>query len=88
MIYFEQSMASKDPNAAFQLMEQAKANFETAIKYDPSYVDALRNLGVIHAIRKEFPQAIQYFERGLRYARTDDQRNTLTKYLSDARQGK
>lgn len=91
IIYFERNatLAAQGNAAAAKIqMDKAKEVYEKAVLYDPRYVDALRNLGVIYAMRKQFPQAIQYFEKGLQYATQQEQKDVLKKYLNNARQGK
>ena len=91
IIYFEKgNEAQAQGNAAVAKanLDKAKEVYEKAVKYNPRYVDALRNLGVVYALRKQFPQAINYFEKGLQYATTKEQKDVLNQYLNSARQGK
>lgn len=91
IIYFErnaEALARKDKAAADANFAKAKEVYEKAVLYDPRYVDALRNLGVIYAKQKQFPTAVSYFEKALKYATLQEQKDILNQYLSSARQGK
>ena len=91
IIYFEKSQlaeAQGDKTQAQSLLNQAKQVYEKAVSYDPRYVDGLMNLGVVYALQKQFPQAINYFEQGLKYAIDSEKIETLNRYLNNARQGK
>ena len=44
-------------------------------------VDALRNLGAVNAMQKNFPEAIKWFKQGLDY---DPENATLNFYLGSA----
>lgn len=91
IIYFErnaEALARNDKASADTNFAKAKEVYEKAVEYDPRYVDALRNLGVIYAKQKQFSTAISYFEKGLKYATLQEQKDVLNNYLNSARQGK
>ncbi len=48
-------------------LEDAKTAYEKAIAIDPRFVDARRNLGVIFATNKQYPQAIEQWKEALKY---------------------
>ena len=91
IIYFEKSQAAQAQGNMAEVqnnLNKAKQVYEQAVRYDPRYVDGLLNLGVVNAMQKNFPQAIKYFEEGLKYALDADKIATLKQYLNNARQGK
>ena len=63
-------------------LEKAKECYVKAVRDDPTMVDALRNLGAVHAMQKNFGEAIKYFSEALKYAPGDP---TITQYLESAR---
>ena len=48
-------------------LAEAKTVYEKAIQLNTRFVDARRNLGVIFAITKQFPQAIEQFTEAIKY---------------------
>jgi tetratricopeptide (TPR) repeat protein len=68
----------------FESGDLAKAQevYEKAVGYDPRMVDALRNLGVVHAMQNHWPEAVKWFKQGLDYAPGD---STLSHYYNSAR---
>lgn len=62
-------------------MDKAQACYEKAVRDDPTMVDALRNLGVVHAMKKNWPEAIKYFSQAHQYAPDDP---TINRYLGSA----
>jgi tetratricopeptide (TPR) repeat protein len=50
------------------LLDQAKKNYEHAIKLDPKYAEAINNLGTIYYAQKSYHRAIGYYKRALRYS--------------------
>ena len=54
----------------FQQGNLAKAQevYEKAVKIDPRFVDARRNLGSVYAQQKQFDKAIAQFKEALKYA--------------------
>lgn len=56
---------------AFEEMSEprlAKKYYELAIKGDPTFAEALNNLGTLYYSDKFYGQAINYFKRSLKYA--------------------
>jgi tetratricopeptide (TPR) repeat protein len=49
-------------------LAEAEDVYTKAIALDTRFVDARRNLGVIYAITKRFPQAIEQFKEAIKYA--------------------
>src|SRR5215472_331302 len=43
--------------------EQARADFEKAIKVDKKFADAQNNLGAVYYIAKDYPKAAKYFKK-------------------------
>jgi tetratricopeptide (TPR) repeat protein len=62
-------------------LDKAKEVYEKAVHYDPRMIDALRNLGAVNAMQKNFPEAIKWFKQGLEY---DPENATLNFYLGSA----
>ncbi len=62
-------------------LDKAKEVYEKAVQYDPRMIDALRNLGAVNAMQKNFPEAIKWFKQGLEY---DPENATLNFYLGSA----
>ena len=54
--------ASLDPKSRFA---DAKAHFEEALKIEPGYVDALRNLGVLLTDHGDYKEALDYLDRAV-----------------------
>jgi tetratricopeptide (TPR) repeat protein len=50
------------------LLDQAKKNYERAIKLDPKYSEAINNLGTIYYAQKSYHRAIGCYKRALRYS--------------------
>ena len=50
------------------LLDQAKKNYEHAIKLDPQYSEAINNLGTIYYAQKSYRRAIGCYKRALRYS--------------------
>lgn len=50
------------------LMDQAKKQYELAIKLDPHYAEAINNLGTIYYTQKSYRRSIGYYKRALRYS--------------------
>lgn len=48
--------------------DQAKKNYDRAIKLNPKYAEAINNLGSIYYSRKSYRRAVNYYKRALRYA--------------------
>lgn len=91
VIYFEKSakeQAKGNLAGANAELEKAKGVYQKAVEKNPRYVDGWQNLGVIHAMRKQFPDAIKYFEKAKEFAVDPKQIETLNNYLDSARQGK
>ena len=47
-------------------LNTAKKDYEKAIKLNPSYSEAINNLGTVHYARKSYRKAIKYYQRALR----------------------
>lgn len=62
---------------------RAKEVYEKAVGLDPRMVDALRNLGAVNAMQKNFSEAIKWFSQALEYAPDDP---TINFYLGSAYQ--
>ena len=91
VIYFEKSAKERAKGnlaGANAELEKAKGVYQKAVEKNPRYVDGWQNLGVIHAMRKQFPDAIKYFEKAKEFAVDQTQIEILNKYLESARQGK
>jgi tetratricopeptide (TPR) repeat protein len=91
VIYFEKSAKERAKGnlaGANAELEKAKGVYQKAVEKNPRYVDGWQNLGVIHAMRKQFPEAIKYFEKAKEFAVDSKQIETLNNYLESARQGK
>lgn len=50
------------------LLNQAKKQYELAIKLDAKYPEAINNLGTIYYTQKSYRRAIKYYKRALRYS--------------------
>ena len=50
------------------LLDQAKKNYEHAIKLDSKYPEAINNLGTIYYAEKNYRRAISYYNRALKYS--------------------
>ncbi len=48
------------------LLDLAKKNYERAMKLDPSYPEAINNLGTIYYAEKSYRRSIGYYKRALR----------------------
>ncbi len=48
-------------------LDLAKKNYERAIKMDPTYSEAINNLGTVYYAQKSYRRAIGYYKRALRY---------------------
>ena len=60
LAYYDMGVVCADVNEYYQ----AKKHYELALKYDPEYINALKNLAHIqYSIFKKFDEAIPYFER-------------------------
>ncbi|MGZ4075775.1 MAG: tetratricopeptide repeat protein [Bacteroidia bacterium] len=51
----------------------AQKEFETCLKIDPLYLDALINQGVLYLRQKEYPMAIQSYQKALAINRNDNE---------------
>ena len=60
---------------------KAKEVYEKAVLYDPRMVDALRDLGAVNGMQKNFADAIKWFSQALEYAPDDP---TINFYLGSA----
>ncbi len=49
-----------------QQLDQAKKNYERAIKLDRNYSEALNNLGTVYYARHSYRKAIRYYQKALR----------------------
>jgi tetratricopeptide (TPR) repeat protein len=49
-------------------LENARRNYEKAIKLDPQYSEAINNLGTVYYAHKNFKKAISYYKRALKIA--------------------
>lgn len=49
-------------------LDSAEIVYRKAVEFDPVFVDARRNLGVIMAIKNDFPAAIEQWQAALEYA--------------------
>jgi tetratricopeptide (TPR) repeat protein len=47
-------------------IEEAKRNYEKAVKLNPHYAEAINNLGTIHYSKKSFRRAISQYNRALK----------------------
>ena len=63
-------LANKIGIAFHQLMalNLARKNYERAIKLDPTYADAINNLGTIYYSEKSYRRSIRYYKKALRVA--------------------
>lgn len=62
------AVVMKDLGSALYLLQrrdEARRAFELAIKTEPHFADAWRNLGVVHADAHEWARALECFERAL-----------------------
>ncbi len=50
------------------LLNQAKKQYELAIKLNPKYAEAINNLGTIYYTGKSYRHAIKYYKTALRYS--------------------
>jgi tetratricopeptide (TPR) repeat protein len=50
------------------LLDQAKKNYERAIKLDSTYPEAINNLGTIYYAQKNYRKAISCYNRALKYS--------------------
>ncbi len=48
--------------------EKAEEVYRKAVEFDPRFVDGRRNLGAILAMQRKFPEAIEQWKEGLKYA--------------------
>jgi len=48
-------------------MEQARRDYEHALRLQPAYPEALNNLGAIYYAKKNYGKAIKYYRRALEY---------------------
>jgi len=62
-------------------MEKAEEVYRKSIQFDGRFVDARRNLGAILAMKKQFPQAIEQWQVGLKY---EPRNATLLHYIGSA----
>lgn len=62
-------LANKIGIAFHQLLELdlAKKNYERAIKLNPTFAEAINNLGTVYYARQSYRRAIGYYKRALRY---------------------
>ena len=63
-------LANKIGIAFHQLLQLdlAKKNYERAVKLDPTFPEAINNLGTIYYAQKSYKRAITYYKRALRYS--------------------
>ena len=52
-------------------LDKAEEVYRKAVKLDPRFVDAHRNLGSVLAMKGNFKEAISHFAEGVRYAPED-----------------
>jgi tetratricopeptide (TPR) repeat protein len=48
-------------------MEQARRDYEQALRLQPSYPEALNNLGAVYYAKKNYGKAIRYYHKALQY---------------------
>jgi tetratricopeptide (TPR) repeat protein len=53
-----------------QLLDQAKKNYEQAVKLDKKYSEAINNLGTIYYSQKSYRRAIGYYKKAIRISPT------------------
>ena len=63
--------------------EKAEEVYRKAVEYDPRFVDGRRNLGAVLAMQKKFPEAIEQWKEGLKYA-DSAKSGTLYYYIGSA----
>lgn len=64
------AIANKIGIAFHQLMQfdLAKKNYERAVKLQPSYAEAINNLGTVYYAQSNYRRAIGYYKRALKYS--------------------
>src|SRR5450759_3686857 len=62
-------VANKMGIAYHQLMElgTAKRYYESAVRINPKYAEAINNLGTVHYARRSYRKAIGYYKKALEY---------------------
>ena len=50
-----------------QQLDNARKYYEQAVRFKPSYAEAINNLGTVYYARKSFSRAIRYYKRALKY---------------------
>ncbi len=63
--------------------EKAEEVYRKAVEYDPRFVDGRRNLGAVLAMQRKFPEAIEQWKEGLKYA-DSAKSGTLYYYIGSA----
>jgi tetratricopeptide (TPR) repeat protein len=51
-----------------QQLDNAKKNYEQAVRLKPDYAEAINNLGTVYYARKSFRKAIGYYQRAIKCA--------------------
>ncbi|MBU2446081.1 MAG: glycosyltransferase family 39 protein [Bacteroidetes bacterium] len=58
-------------------------NFEHTTKLDSTFADAYRNTGIIYYINRDYPKAIENFEKYLVYSRDEDTKSSIRSDIRD-----
>ena len=79
-------LANKTGIAYHQMMllDNARQNYERAIKLKPTYVEALNNLGTIYYTKKSYRRAIGWYNRALKVAPEDSKSASIYMNLGTA----
>jgi tetratricopeptide (TPR) repeat protein len=51
-----------------QQLDNARKNYEQAVRLKPDYAEAINNLGTVYYARKSFRRSIGYYQKALKYA--------------------
>lgn len=62
-------------------LDSAEVVYRRSIDINPRFIDARRNLGAVLAMKKQFPEAIQQWEEGLKF---EPENPTLLQYIGSA----
>lgn len=64
-----------------QQLDSAEVVYRKSIAINPRFIDARRNLGAVLAMKKQFPEAIEQWQEGLKY---EPENPTLLQYIGSA----
>ncbi|MBL7775528.1 MAG: tetratricopeptide repeat protein, partial [Saprospiraceae bacterium] len=64
-----------------QQLDSAEVVYRKSLQVNPRFVDARRNLGAVLAMKRQFPQAIEQWQEGLKY---EPENPTLLQYIGSA----